>query len=154
MSKTHLLYILPGFIVISGRRVILVSVISSWLEAEISVGPLQIPQIQGNSARVLIVHWLCIKTLIYCPIIYSSTRLVKLYGTVKSSLFKSWLSSLPSVWTILSFNFIFCKMRIIISTFLGCCEDERLCECVFLAQCLVYRYSINACLFSFASQYL
>lgn len=44
-SPKPFLHILSGFIVISGRRVILVSVISSCLEAEIPFGPLQITQI-------------------------------------------------------------------------------------------------------------
>lgn len=108
----------------------------------------QVAQIQGNSARVLIVHPLGIKTLIYSPvacnclsIIHSSARLAELHCQVRSTVFKSGLLiarymnhfelQFPSVNV--DYYIYFPRLP----------QGWRASVCVFLAQCLAYRYSIN-----------
>lgn len=91
----------------------------------------QVAQIQENSARVLIVHPLGIKTLIYGPIacnclsiIHSSARLVELYCQVRSTVFKFGLL-IARYMNHFELQFPLLLMWIIISTFLGCCKDEE-----------------------------
>lgn len=124
MSKTHL-YIFCLVFKFKARRVILVSLNFIFAESRNHPWSSSNNSNPGELCQNVIVHLLYIKTWIYSLIIYNWWSIM--YNSIRlvlsEVLFKFWLCSLSVIWTILSFSFLFCKMRIIITTFLGWCED-------------------------------
>lgn len=148
MSQTHS-YIFCLVLKFKAKRLILVSLNFILVESRNHPWPSSNSFNPGKLCQNVIVYRLYIKTWIYSPIvcicwsiIYNSIKLV-----LSEVLFKSWLCSLSATWTILSFNFLFCEMRIIITTFLGWCEDGGI-MCVYVptsSAILAHRCPINNC---------